>query len=503
MEQYFYIICIVSFVIVFGLAYYLINNLYQERALYRMFTENGDMRALLAKDPKRFHISMIYLMTYMTRSDSDRVQKDKLKMILRYITEVCPLEYHKDAIKALKFLTDRYKKSGKSTYHESLIDVDAFLDGKENCINKGDNSYKYTHDLHGKRLAEELGRYMSDDDKLYVMYLLFRLAIADGVITDTGRKSELAMMNRLCVAGLKIDKSKLDDLINEFAHGDVDKWYNQHFENRDDRYPSADLLANIFRVDINTLASLDKKISRTSYLGPTQNVLIASGIILGILLFIFMAYEDDLMGNVYPQWIFWVGLVATGFVLIMSACITKLESAVVPILRTDIENELQRKGLIISVILILIVVFTLLWGTSNTLYLVGNKMFCGEKVIKKTVPVKRTYKVTRRTKNGTRTDYYVVFESVSFADKGPITDIRKSTSPQNSFCLSSLTWLSGMKLIGVANSKEIHKIECNSYTYSIAEGKNIKLSFKVGYYGLLYFDEYEITTGPTGEEIYE
>ena len=93
------------------------------------------MRALLAKDPKRFHISIVYLMTYMTRSNGDDVQHDKLYMIIRYIVEVIPLEYQVDAIKALKYLTDREKSEGKSTSKESIVDVSCFKKGKyQNCI---------------------------------------------------------------------------------------------------------------------------------------------------------------------------------------------------------------------------------------------------------------------------------------------------------------------------------------------------------------------------------
>ena len=170
------------------------------------------MRALLAKDAKRFHMSIVYLMTYLTRSNGiNKVQDDKLRLILRYIIEVMPLEYQLDAVKVLKYLTDREKKSGKNTYHESIVDVDEFKEGNyKSCIDKGDSSYHYSHDIHGERIAEELSFYLSEDDRLYVMFLLYRLAILDGIITTDSSDSEMNMLNHLCVGGLKI---KPDDTI--------------------------------------------------------------------------------------------------------------------------------------------------------------------------------------------------------------------------------------------------------------------------------------------------
>ena len=228
MEDYFYIICLISFAIIFRIAFYLAKLINKEIKLYRLFTKDGGMRKLMANDPKRFHISIVYLMTYMTRSNGDEVQRDKLEMIVRYIREVIPQEYHKEAIEVLKYLTDREKGSGKHRKTESLVDVEAFMKGTS-CIKSGDNSFHYKHDLHGKRMAAELASYMTEDDRMYVMYLLYRLAIADGIITTDGSKSERYMLYRLCVNGLKIDKMELNSLINSFKDGNDQMWYDQHF----------------------------------------------------------------------------------------------------------------------------------------------------------------------------------------------------------------------------------------------------------------------------------
>lgn len=93
-ETYFWAICLISFAIIFGIAYYLINFIKKEVKLYHLFSKDDGMRKLMANDPKRFHISIVYLMTYMTRSNGDDVQEDKLEMIVRYIREV----FHKNII---------------------------------------------------------------------------------------------------------------------------------------------------------------------------------------------------------------------------------------------------------------------------------------------------------------------------------------------------------------------------------------------------------------------
>ena len=212
MEKYFYILYIVLYAIALGISAILIYYLKKEFELYRFFSGDKEkMRALLAKDAKRFHISIVYLMTYLTRSNSEyKVQHDKLEMILRYIIEVIPLEYQVDAVKALKYLTDREKKSGKSTLKESIVDVKLFKKGKyQYCIKHGDDSYHYSHDIHGKRMAEELALYLPEDDRMYVMYLLYRLTILDGIITTDSSDSEKDMLVSLCVDGLKINKSDI------------------------------------------------------------------------------------------------------------------------------------------------------------------------------------------------------------------------------------------------------------------------------------------------------
>ena len=492
MEQYFYVIYLISFAIIFGIAYYLLKNYNQERELYQLFSKDDSMRAVMANDPKRFHISIVYLMTYMTRSDGDKVQRDKLEMIVRYIREVIPQAYHKEAIEALKYLTDREKGSGKHRKTESLVDVDDFMLGR-NCLNNGDNSFHYIHDLHGKRLAEELAKYMTEDDRLYVMYLLYLLAAADKLITTNGNKSEKYMLERICVKGMKIDKNELDSLIHHFATGTDQIWYDQHFMNKEIFYPASNVLADIFRMDMSSLSLLDKQVTKVSMLGSTQVALFFAGGLMGVLLWIFLRFESDLMCDLYPSWLFIFGIIFVILLFIITLySITELESSLVPILRTKIENSLQNRGLIMTSILSLIVVFSLLWEVSNTLFLYGNEMFSNGKSIVVTVPVTDTYITTTRSKNHTTTHYHVRFTPVSFRGKKIETEGKKNVSFLNSFCLHTLPWLSGMKLKGVENSKTMTSLEVGRSTYYSADGKDIQLYYKVGYFGLLYYDSYSL-----------
>ncbi len=486
MEQYFYILYIILYAIALGISAILIYYLKKEFELYRFFSGDKEkMRALLAKDAKRFHISIVYLMTYLTRSNGGySVQRDKLEMILRYIIEVIPLEYQVDAVKSLKYLTDREKE-------KSIVDVELFKKGKyQECIKDTFILNNYSHDIHGKRMAEELALYLSEDDRLYVMYLLYRLTILDGIITTDSSDSEMDMLVSLCVDGLKINKSDLDELIHEFATRKDQFWYDKHFADKNDRYPSSNLIANVFRVDIDELASLKHKVTKTSYLKPIQYVLVLSYVVLFILFFVYFIWEGDLMTNAYSLWL---GLIGCGvaFILMFAVLFIKpLDSAIVQVLRTDIEDRLQRNGLIWSAILSVISIFMLLFGVANFLLLVGNETFATTKdSFQVTVPVTGTHYTS-----GKNTTYYVDFQEISYSDmKIPeVTGEKKNISLINLLCLNSLPRLSGLDLFGIRYYEKKTSRSVPESVYYTAKGKYIKLNFVVGYFGLVYHDTYQI-----------
>lgn len=501
----FYILYFVLFAIAIGISIYLINYVRKEYSLYKLFS--GDklkMRALLAKDAKRFHMSIVYLMTYLTRSNGiHKVQKDKLRLIIRYIVEVMPLEYQLDAVKVLKYLTDREKKSGKNTYDESIVDVDAFKEGKyKTCIKDGDSSYHYSHDIHGERIAEELSYYLSEDDRLYVMFLLYRLAILDGIITTDGSDSELNMLNNLCVDGLKIDSKDLDGLIESFENGTDQSWYDQHFVNKNGQYPSSNLLANIFRVDLDELANLKHRIIHTSFLEPIQITVYVTLAIVGILYIIFNIFNSDVMTRIYPAGFFYVGMGLVAVMTFANIFVKPLDSAKLFLLRTGIEDSLQRTGLILTSVLSGLSIILLFLIVPNFLLVLGNEKFGKEEdVYHVTVPVNSTY--STRHKNST--SYHVRFPEVNFSDKGiqDGTENEDGISSINSFCLNTLPSLSGMNLLGVTNFPSMTTRSISYDEYLNANGKYIRLNFKVGYFGMVYHSSYQITDFNDEDDVIE
>ena len=99
---------------------------------------------------------------------------------------------------------------------------------------------------------------------------------------------------------------------------------------------------------------------------------------------------------------------------------------------------------------------------------------------------------TYRHKNSTKTHYHVRFPEVSFCGKNIEKDGTKEISDPNKLCLQILPWLSCMKLKGEVNVKTMNSLEVDHSTYSQAKGKDIQLCYKVGYFGLLYFDDYRL-----------
>ncbi len=488
--DHFFIIYFILYAITFISIYILLKFLNKERDLYNLFANDKNMQALMANNPKRFHISIVYLMTYMARSDdSNNVQLDKLQIIIRYIKEVIPPKYQRDAIESLKYLTDRIKGNGKNASYESIVNVTKFLTGKD-CLNKGNYGYRYKSDLHGKRLAEELAKYMSEDDRLYLMYLLYRLAIADGEITTSGKNSEFQILNRLCVSGLHINKIELDSLIDHFKNGNDQVWYNKHFTNKENFYPSSDVLGDIFRMNLTSISLLDRQVDTVSISKTIKYILIFAPFVLMILLVFFYDYSDDLMTNAYIgfDYIPFIGLILLWILITYIATnIPIVESSIIPIIRTDLENTLQHKAFITSSIIIYSTIFLLFWGVSNILYIYGNKSFANPEPLVITRPITGS-----RLYHGKNTTYYLDFEEVNL-QYYPISTKVKNTyiSYINKQCLKTLPYLSGMKFKNIKNSKSLASMNVKSSDF-YDHGEIIKLYFKVGYYGLIFYDSYAV-----------
>lgn len=359
MEQYFYILYIVLYAYAIVISAILIYYLKKEFELYRLFSGDKEkMRALLAKDAKRFHISIVYLMIDLSvrifRFEG-KIDIDNLNMIVRYIVEVIPHEFQLDAIEVLKYFTN-----------ETIIDVDCFrvqclkYGNYRNFIKKG-GSFEFEHGCwYGKEIAEELSLYLSKEDRLYVSYLLCRLAALDGRITAYDSGSEMNRLFYLCIDGLKVDKNDFDELVRQFTGKRDQIWYDKHFGNKKEIYPSSNLIANVFRFDIDELASLKHKVTKTSYLEQIKNMLFVSSAMMFILSVVCFIVKVN-------SWIGGIGLLSSIMLTFATLFIELLESAKIPVLRTDIEDHQQRKGLIFTSILSAISIFMLLFLVSSLL----------------------------------------------------------------------------------------------------------------------------------------
>lgn len=515
MEHYFFILCIVCFVLFVWLAQYIFSYIGREISLYRMYSKNGELRALMAKDARRFHISIVYLMTYMARSDGDDVQFDKLKMILRYIREVCPQEWQVDAVEALKYLTDREKGSGKSRRTMSVISVRGFKEGEGLLYtDESTKGWKYTHDLHGTKLAEELGLYLSESDRLYVMFLLSRLAASDNRITTKGKKSESYLLYKLCVKGLKIGKPEFQSLLDSFGAGKVNEWYNNHFAGKDNNFPSVEVssslvpkgtatsvgketayppvgvLADIFRCESCSFAYSEKRVMVTSFLNKLTMGIGASTAACFILFWIYMKYEEDLMCNFVDGNTILVCVVVWVLSLILCFTIPTLDSSVLPVLRTKAENGIQLRGIIMSLVAAIPSMAILFLVLTNTLFMVANEVY-SEKTIKVERTVEDVYTTTSSGKHK-KTYYHIKFLGVSLLGEDLKVEKPKSLSAPNAMSLEALRYLSGRKFWGIENSKVLKSVEVSHSDYSGATGKDVELTFGVGYYGAAFYDTYRL-----------
>ena len=324
--------------------------------LYRSFTKNDGMRNLMAKDPLRFHNSIVYLMVCAMHSKYTSLQYDKLKMIVRYICEVCPIVYQKEMLVVLKkfILDDDKKNSGM----KPIIDIDAFLNGNPVFVKKF--IINYSLELNGVGLAEEIARYLTEKDKIYLMYLLFRVATANGKFTTTGTESSLVVMNNLCVNGLGIDKGKLDLLIQHYTNNNLQRWYDEQFGNTGSLYPLYyDQMGDIFRTEDKSFAFVDQ-VKEISVI--TRN----------FLLFLIFAFVLNLISDAIfiteenGFFVFFVSFFILYFSLMIVAS-SNTESEQYYILRTCKDDNMQFRSIIVLSVFSINIVTTFLWGVSNLL----------------------------------------------------------------------------------------------------------------------------------------
>lgn len=370
MENFSFWFYMLMYVVVLALAWFLVGKFNQEYKLYCKFSKGDEMLKLMAKDPLRFHNSIVYLMVCAMHSDyTDSDYTDKVKMIVRYICEVCPVVYQRDILMTLrKLIGDESKKYGE----RPIINIDSFLKGKPDFINEfGTTCYFFS--LDGVGLAEEMSKILTEDDKIYLMYLLFRITTTNGKFTTTGSESSLVVMNKLCVDGLKIAKEELDLLIQQYTNKNLQGWYDEHFGRKRDLYPSFDQIGSVFRSEDKPYAFVDQ---------VKETVMTKSGFIFFLLIVIldFMIYiVIDAQRFIYPNhwFIYFIYAAFISFVFIIYFGVNdhNFESAQYYILRTKKENKWQIRNLIFCSVYSLFIIFPILWCVSYLLYLDGYKLW--------------------------------------------------------------------------------------------------------------------------------
>ena len=363
------------YVVVLGIAWFLVGKFNQEYKLYCKFLKGDEMLKLMAKDPLRFHNSIVYLMVCAMHSNYSSLQYDKLKLIVRYICEVCPVVYQKEMLETLKKLIGDEALRNSFSGDKPIIDIDSFLKGKPDFIKKF-VTYSYVIPLNGVGLAEEMSKILTEDDKIYLMYILFRVATANGKFTTTGSESSLDVMNKLCVDGLKITKEELDLLIQQYTNKNLQGWYDEHFGRKSDLYPSFDQIGNIFRSEDKPFAFVDQ-VKDTAMTTSVYLLILLIFILNFIMYIVILVWEHSTMFGNGHWWLFYLGIISYIFLLcfIGQGYNHKFESAQYYLLRTIKENKWQIRNLIICSVYSLFIIFSILWCVSYLLYLDGYKLW--------------------------------------------------------------------------------------------------------------------------------
>lgn len=372
MENISFWLYMLMYVVVLGIAWFLIGKFNQEYKLYCKFSKGDEMLKLMAKDPLRFHNSIVYLMVCAMHSNYSSLQYDKLKLIVRYICEVCPVVYQKEMLVNLKKLIGDEELRNRFSGDKPIIDIDSFLKGKPDFIKKFITGNVFS--LNGVGLAEEMSKILTEKDKIYLMYLLFRVATANGKFTTTGSESSLDVMKKLCVDGLKIAKKELDLLILQYTNKNLQGWYDEHFGRKRDLYPSFDQIGNIFRSEDKPFAFVDQ-VKETVMTKSVCDVL-SHSIVLSFIMYIVIACR---MSSDNYLWMLPFVFIHLGGLFVIEGfnplSYSGLESIRYYILRTKKENDYLLRFLIFNAVFSFVFIFILLWGVSYLLYLDGYKLW--------------------------------------------------------------------------------------------------------------------------------
>ncbi len=463
---------------------------YEEIKLFFTYFKNEEARAKLANDPKHFHTSIIYLMGYMLQSE-ENVQSGKIEFISRYITEVCPKEYRADAATALAAITKREIGSGKYSQTLDLVNVEESIHQGRIIVDPdacGSNSH-YVFDFHGTKLAEELGLYLCKEDKQYIMFMLLALACTDNKLSTRKKNSEEKLLYNLCVNGLKLKKSELDELINYYIKGNAEEWYNNHFHA--DRYAPFGQLSDIFGHGDFLHPTSDKTaIGKSSLSNLFYYPFILGAIFQIVLAFIMLMLTDThLMTGAFDFLLFSIPY-SIVFLFIVIFTVKPLQSSEIPILRTRKEDWIQLRNVILGSATSLSIIIYIHASISTIFFIVGNMRYDNHK---DTIEVTRTI-TGWNAYYGKNNEYYAHFTADPICFQGEAhTPNRPEVSLVTEYYLNVIAHMPFIWLKDIQNDEQMAKIRVREYDYSYRnEIKQLKVRFRIGYFGVIYYDGYEI-----------
>lgn len=478
-----------TFVFVFsflGLIFYagyVFSRISRNMSINRIVSKSAEARALMAKDPLRFHASIVYLMASLLKTTPQAKQFDKLEFIGRYIREACPKEIWHDMLGVLEILTANSMWEAPYGDVNKIVDKRAFVKGKEDWFYRLKQFYTYGYEFNSIEVAEEFGAILSKDDRRYLAYLLFRVANTDGKITGKGTASEENLLYKLCVKGLKMEEAEFDNLLVVFATGRVEEWYNQHLGGV--KYPAYDQLADIYQRYNGTFFAADR-IKTPRFSSLLTALLCGCAVSIGLILSAF-CLEGNQMSIVGKS-------VLSIFILLFFVVLMKVNStnstdlySSGELLRTKKDDSSKRKGIVWEVICAFGVVLFLYYGLTSLLLVAANRAFAEEC---KVVVVRYVTSVFVN-----QPEYYAVLnEEVTTEDFHSKGREDGQVNPVDAFGLMVLRKISWHKLDKNEGAMKCVEISAQDYDKLYRKGiiKKIALKFKMGYYGNAWYDSYQL-----------
>lgn len=203
--EYFYIVVIIAVCILIYLGILLVKHIFHEIKFIQFRAHNFDLVQLIEeKDPSKLQLTLVFLMCKMIY---DKNKKDGAK---RFLLDT----YTRRAIPDIKT-----KKLAKELINEMLYVI------HDRRASIYEDVCYIKHEFIGyKNTAKEFEKYLSEEQKLYIAYLLTRIAFEGGKVGETVEDA-LTVITADC---FKIPQYILDDLREAALKENLEDWYQQH-----------------------------------------------------------------------------------------------------------------------------------------------------------------------------------------------------------------------------------------------------------------------------------